>query len=182
MRERVTEVQHLPRPAVVGIAQANGRLERRAAADELRVGELPVRLSGKKRRLDDLGQPFAALFFGQRRQIGGVDQGARRPVERADEILAFGEVDRGLAADPRVHLADERRRHRDPVDSAEVGRRHEARDVRRAAAAEGDERPGAVEPELAPEPLRGADGLGLFAGGNCVQRRLERRRMKLEHA
>jgi hypothetical protein len=105
----------------------------------------------------------------------------RRPVERADEVLAFGKVDGRLAADRGVHLADQRRRHRDPVDASEVGSRHEARDVRRATAAEGDEHSGAVEPELAPEALSGRDGLRLLAGRNGVQRPLERRRVQLEH-
>ena len=47
----------------------------------------------------------------------------------------------GLAADRRVDLADEGRRHRHPVDAAQVGRGREAGGVGRAAAAERDERP-----------------------------------------
>ena len=99
-----------------------------------------------------------------------VDHDARRPVERADEVLALGEVDRRLAADRRVDLADERRRHGDPRHAAQVRRGGEAGDVGRAAAAERDERAVAVEPQLAPEPLerRRAPSPPRPAGSSCV--------------
>ena len=77
----------------------------------------------------------------------------------------------GLAADRRVDLADERRRHRGPRHAAQVGRGGEAGDVGRAAAAERDERPVAVEPQLAPQPPQDADRLRLLARRQLVRRR-----------
>ena len=64
MRERVPQVERLPRAAVVRVAQAERRLEGRAPAHELLVGKLPERLAGEEARLDDLREPFAALFRG----------------------------------------------------------------------------------------------------------------------
>ena len=56
----------------------------------------------------------------------------RRLVERAEQVLALGQVDAGLAADGRVHLGDERRRDLDPRHAAQVRGREEARPGRRA--------------------------------------------------
>ncbi len=107
--EGVAEVERAPHVAVVGVAEADRGLEGRAAADELRVGQLPERLAGEQPRLHDLGHPVQALGGGQRRDQGRVDDRLRRPVEGADEVLSLREVDRGLAADAGVDLADEGR-------------------------------------------------------------------------
>src|SRR5439155_6045024 len=48
MRERVPEVERLPLSVLVRIANADGRLERGAAADELRLWQLPERLAGQE--------------------------------------------------------------------------------------------------------------------------------------
>ena len=85
-------------------------------------------------------------------------------------FLPAGQVDRGLAADRRVDLADERRRHRNPVDSAEVRRGGEAGDVGRATAAERDEGAAALEPQRAPERLERLDALRLLARRDLVAR------------
>ena len=103
------------------------------------------------------------------------------PVEGADEVLALGQVDGRLAADRRVDLADERRRHRDPADAAQVRRGREARRVGRAAAAEGDDRSVSPEPQLTPEPLDRAEALRLLASAQRVDRRLQRRAVQTEH-
>ena len=118
--ERVAEVEPAPRAVVVRVAQAERRLVGgRAAHVELAAREQP--------RLHELGHALPPLALGQRVEQLLVDHDARRPVERADEVLALGDVDRGLAADRRVDLADERRRHRDPRHAAQVRRRREAR-------------------------------------------------------
>ena len=182
MRERVPEVERLPRAVVVRVAQAERRLEGRAPAHELLVGKLPKRLTGEQARLDDLREPFAALFRGQRLEECRIDHRSDRPVEGTDQVLALGQVDRRLAADRRIHLADECRRHRDPVDAAKIRRCDEAGDVSRAAAAEGDERPATIEPELPPEALRGRDRLRLLAGRHRQYRRIDGRRVELEQA
>src|SRR5918994_6806205 len=165
MRERVAQVQHRALAVFVRIAEAYGCLVRGAAADELGLRELPERFAGEEPRLDDLREPLAPLALGQRLEQRGIDHGTNRPVERADEVLALRQVDPRLAADRRVDLPDERRRHRDPADAAEIRRGREARRVRGAPSTERDERAAAVEPELAPEPLDGHDRLRLLAGG-----------------
>ncbi len=91
-------------------------------------------------------------------------------MEGADEVLALGEIDRGLAADRGVDLADEGARHGDPGDAAEIGRGSEARDVGRAAAAERDDRAAAIEPQLAPEALDDRDRLRLLPGRQIMRR------------
>ena len=163
VRERVAEIQPVPRPAIVRVAQAERRLVGgRAAHVEVAAGE--------QLGLDALGLALPALALGQRLEERLVDHDARGPVERADEVLALRDVDRRLAADARVDLADERRRHGDPRHAAQVGRRGEARRRRCAAAAERDERSRAVEPQLAPEPLDDVPLLRLLAARQLVRR------------
>src|SRR3546814_16079466 len=62
---------------------------------------------------DHLGIACAELARGQRREGGGVDQDECGLVEGADQILARGDVDRGLAADATVDLREQGRRHLD---------------------------------------------------------------------
>ena len=171
VRERVAEVEHLPLAVVVRVAEADGRLEGGAAPDELVVGKLPQRLAGEQAGLHDLGHPLAPLRGRQRLEQRGIDHRAHRPVERADEVLALRQVDRGLAADRRVDLGDEARRNRHPGDAAEIGRCGEAGRVGRAAAAERDDRAGAVEPQLLPEPVERGERLRLFARRQLVRLR-----------
>ena len=63
-------------------------------------------------------------------------------MERADQVLAQRVVDADLAADRAVDLRQQRRRHLDDRDAAQIGRRREAGDVADDAAADGDERAG----------------------------------------
>ena len=112
--------------------------------------------------------PVPQLRVGQRLERARVDHDPRRPVEGADEVLAAGKVDRGLAADRGVDLADERRRHRHPRDAAHVRGGHEAREVGRAAAAEGDDRAVAADAQRAPEPLEHGQGLRVLARRHVV--------------
>ena len=154
VRERVTQVQLCALPAVVWVAQADRRLERGRAPHLLGERQLPQRLTCQQPCLHDLRAPVRELDLRQRLQRRRVDHGSHRPVEGADEVLRIRKVDGGLAADRGVHLADERGRHGDPVDPAEVSRGRKAGDVGRAAAAECDERSASLEPQRVPEPPR----------------------------
>ena len=98
-------------PSSCGSRRQSGRLERGAAADELGVGQLPERLAREQPRLHDLGHAVQALGRRQRLEQGRIDHRPDRPVERADEVLALGQVDSGLAADRRVDLPDQRAGH-----------------------------------------------------------------------
>ena len=98
-----------------------------------------------------------------------VAQHAGRRVERADEVLALGRVDAGLAADGGVDHAEQRRRHVHDADPAQPGRGDEAGEVGRRAAADADDRVGAGEAGLAehrPEERRDLRGLGRLAVGD----------------
>ena len=68
----------------------------------------------------------------------------RRLPERADVVLG-GDVDRGLAADRRVDLADQRGRHREPRHAAPERRRGEPADIGHRAAADAHDHVGALE-------------------------------------
>src|SRR5205823_5400291 len=137
--------------------------ERRAAAYELPCFQLPEGLPREQARLHDLGHPLRTLVLRQRLERGRVDDGAGGPVERTDEVLTLRQVNRRLAADRGVDLTDERRGYGHPAHAAQVRRGHEPDHVRRAAAPHGDDGPTAVEPQLAPEPVRDRGLLGGFA-------------------
>ena len=140
--------------ALVRVAQAYRRLESGAPAHLLLDLELPERLTGEQTRLHDLGESILELLRGERRQERRVDHRCRGPVERSDEVLPLPDVDADLSADRGVHLADERRRDRDPVDPAHVRGRNEPDEVGRRATAERDQRREAVDPQRFPQPLR----------------------------
>ena len=114
----------------------------------------------------------------QRREQGRVDHRPHRPVEGTDEVLPLREVDRGLAADRRVDLADERRRHRDPA----TPRRYVAATKPAASVVQpppsATSVPAAVEPELAPEPLDASTRLRLLALRQLVRRGQPARRAR----
>ena len=104
--------------------------------------------------LHGLGEGGAALPLVERREDGDVDDDRGRLVERADEVLALGQVDAGLAADRRVELRDERRRDLDEGHAAEVGRGEEPGRVAERPAADGDERLAAARPAGVPARAR----------------------------
>ena len=89
-------------------------------------------------------------------------------MERADEVLSGGHVDGGLAADRRIDLADERRRHGHPGDTAEIGRRSKTGDVGSRATAERDDRPGR-RPRAPPQMLEHGTCLGGLALRHLVR-------------
>ena len=72
---------------------------------------------------------------------------ADRLVERPDQVLALGQVHAGLAADRRVDLGDERRRHLDEPDAAQVDRGEEPGRVAERAATDRDEHLVTIDPE-----------------------------------
>ena len=185
VRERVTEVEDRPAAPLGRVGEADRGLERGAAADELLVGEAPQLPVGEQPGLDDLGHPLGALPRGQRREQVRVGHDPRGRVEGADEVLPLVEVDAGLAADRRVDLPDERRRDGHPGDAAQKRGGDEAGDVGRGAAAERDDRAGAVERELGPEPLADARVLAASPDGTAcvaVSRCAERGPVEVEHA
>ena len=89
-------------------------------------------------------------------------------MEGADEVLALGGVDAGLAADGRVDHAEHGGGDGDPAHSAQPGRGDEAGQVGGGAAADADDDVGAGEAGLAEGlPAVGGDlgGLGLLRVG-----------------
>ena len=170
MRERVAEVELVALAAVVRIPQADRGLERRAAADLLGRRQLPERFAGQQTGLDHLGSSVLELRLRQRLERRRVDHRPHRPMESADQVLRARKVDRSLAADRRVDLADERGRDGDPVDPAEIRRGGETGSVGRAAAAERDEGAAALEPQRVPERFQRLDALRLLSRGKLVAR------------
>ena len=105
-----------------------------------RVGFEPVEEVGvvDEPVLHDLGEAgphLAGVEGGERR---GVADHAPRLVEGADEVLAAGKVDAGLAAHRGVHLGEQRGRHLHEVDAALVAGGREPGDVADHSAAERD--------------------------------------------
>ena len=86
--------------------------------------------------LDDLGQARPILAVGQAREHVGVGDHLPRLVKGADQILAAGVIDRGLAAHRGVDLRQQRGRHLHEIDAALVAGRDEAGQVADHAAAE----------------------------------------------
>ena len=72
----------------------------------------------------------------------------RRLVERADHVLAARMIDAGLAADRRVDLREQRRRHLHEIDAALVAGGGESGDVADHAAAERHDGSVAVQPRV----------------------------------
>ena len=110
-----------------------------------------------------------------------IDDGALGPVEGADEVLALRKVDARLAADGRVHLAHERRRHGHPRDAAEVRGGDEATDVRHRPPADGDERACTLQAQRLPQSRADLERLRRLAGRHRVDRSVERRWMEPAH-
>ena len=92
----------------------------------------------------------------------GIDDDGERLVERADQVLAERMVDADLAADRAVDLRQQRRRHLDDRDAAQVGGRGEAGDVADHAAADRDDGGGAVGAGPDQRVVDAADRLQLF--------------------
>ncbi len=141
---------------------------------------------GHERVLRDLAEPGAVLARWKRREGRHVGEHRDRLVERADEVLALGEVHRGLAADRGVDLREQRGGGLHDGDAAVVDRGRESGGVADHAAAERDDRVAAEQPparELRAQLVDGRERLRLLAvadeehvglGTRAVQRRGER--------
>ena len=124
---------------------------------------------GDEPGLDDLGQAADVVLARQGLQRHQVGEHAGRRVERADQVLALVDVDRGLAAHRGVGHAEQRGRDQDDLDPAQPGRGDEAGQVGGRSAADADDavRPGHVVPrEPGPQVRRDLGGLGRLAVGH----------------
>ena len=128
------------------------RLRRRRVAGcdrrALRLEGLEQPLVAERGHLDRLREGRPALPRVERGEHRDVHHDRRGLVERADEVLALGQVDAGLATDRRVELGNERRRDLDEGHAPQVGggeepgrrrraRRHRRRSTARRAPREG---------------------------------------------
>ena len=158
MAERVAEVQDHPHARFAFVRLHDLRLD--LAGPRHRVTQR-VRIPGKQSRqvffdpveevrveddavLDHFRQAGAQFALGQRVEGVEVRDHATRLVEGADQILAAGVVDRGLAAYGGVHQREQGRRNLDVGDAALVGGRGEAGNISHHPSAERDDRGAAV--------------------------------------
>ena len=111
----------------------------------LRIAEEPE-LGG----LDVAGAELARRQGGQRVDVG---EHEARLVEGADEVLALGRIDAGLAADRGVDLRQQRGRHLHEAHAASHDACGEAGEIADNAAAERDHEIAALEAHLE-QPLR----------------------------
>ncbi len=181
--EGVPVVQDLPQARLVQVFRHHLGLDPDGALDEfarvravgdggpLGVGSDQVEDDrvGDEPRLDDFGQAGHVVLAGQRLERDQVGEHAGRRVERADQILAFGDVDGGLAAHRGVGHAEQRGRDEDHADAAEPGRGDEPGQVGGRSTADADHAVGpgdAVRGQPGPQPGRDLDGLGRLAAGH----------------
>jgi hypothetical protein len=115
-----------------------------------RVGDRPV--------LHRLGHARRELRGRERAEHIEVGHHQSGLVERADQVLPGGNVHGGLATDRGVDHREQRRRHLDVGNAAQVGRRHEARHVAHDAAAQRDH--GRIAADVRGEHLVGERGPG----------------------
>lgn len=97
-------------------------------------------------------------------------------MEDADEVLAVGGVDAGLAADRGIDLRQKRGGHLDEIHAAPDDAGGEAREVSDHAAAERDHRVAALQPRrehAVDDLLQGVEALGLLAGRKHDRRRFD---------
>ena len=182
--EGVPVVEERAAAVFVRVGGDDGGLDLTAAADDLAVKRGRERVRKEFVRvffeqleefrvaedggLDRFGEAVAEFLFGQRREGVWVDEHPAGLVERADEVLALGEVHRRLAADARVDGREQGGRQLDHPDAAQIDRRGEADEVAGDAAAQRGEDALAVEFQLrraAAERYDGVDGLVLLPRG-----------------
>ena len=94
---------------------------------------------GDESRLHDFGHAGHDLVARQRFQRRQVDEHGGRLVERADQVLARVGVDAGLAADRRIHHAEQSGGHVHDIDPAQPGGGGEAGDVGGRPSAQADD-------------------------------------------
>ena len=101
--------------------------------------QLEQPLVAERGHLDRLAERGPPLALGKRREQADIDDDRGRLVEGTDEVLAFGQVDRGLAPDRRVDLGDQGRGDVHDRDAAQVRRRQEPGGIPERASADGDD-------------------------------------------
>ena len=89
--------------------------------------------------LGHLAEAAAHLAWRQCRQHGGIADDPVRLPERADEVLAFGQVDTGLAPDGRIDLRQQGRRDVNDRHAAVVARGGKPADVGNDTSADRDD-------------------------------------------
>ena len=112
-------------------------------------------------------------------------------MERADQVLAVARVDAGLAADRRVDLRQQRRRHLHEIDAAPHHRGGEAREIADHAAAQRNDQVAALDTRRehrVADLLEMREALGALArrhddrrGAETLQRGLGGGEMMLRH-
>ncbi len=108
--------------------------------EERGVAEEPV--------FQHLGIARTELARAQRGEDRDVGEHEARLMERADQVLALGRVDAGLAADRGIDLGEQRRRDLHEADAAAKDARREARKIAHHAAAKGDHRVAALDAKI----------------------------------
>jgi hypothetical protein len=142
MAEGVAEIEQRPVPVLALVAHHHGGLgpaalrHRVVALGAAGENPAPVPLAPAEERLvvdepvfRDLGIAGAHLAERQGVEERRVGEHQARLMEGADEVLAVGGVDARLAADRRIDLGEQRRRHLHEAHPAPDDRRREAREV-----------------------------------------------------
>ena len=160
MGDGVAEVEDLPETALAGVfghdfgldadtagnegGDRRGEVRGRGAVVADGIGEpedgVEVGRVGDDAVLDHLGKPAAQHVLGERVEHLGVDHHGRRIMEGADEVLAEGGVDGGLAAHRGIDHRQQGGGHLHDGESAHEGGGHEAGEVTDHTAADGDDR------------------------------------------
>ena len=181
--EGMPVVEDLPQARLVQVLGYHLGLDRDGAFDQLarvravrdhralriRPDQVEDDRVGDEPGLDDLGQPADIVLARQRLQRDQVGEHASRRVERADQVLALGDVDGGLAAHRGVGHAEQRGRHQHDADAAQPGRGDEPGQVGGRSPADADDAVGpghAVPGQPGPQPGRDVYVLGRFAIGH----------------
>ena len=110
----------------------------------LAADALEQRLAGRHPVLDHFVEPRTELAARQGLQHGRIDGDGERLIEGADQVLPERMVDADFSADRRVDLRQQRRRHVDQRDAAQIRGRGEPGHVADHAAAEREQRRGAI--------------------------------------
>src|SRR5712691_11282153 len=130
-------------------------------AEERRVADQAV--------LDHFGEPRAQLSLGQGFQGSHVGHDQLRLMKSADHVLPERVIDRGLAANRGIHLSEQRGRHLNEGDAAQIGGGGEARQIPDYPTPEGDERSitrASLLEQRIEDPIQGTPVLVLLAVGN----------------
>src|SRR2546428_1135573 len=130
-------------------------------AEERRVADQAV--------LDHFGKPRAQLALGQGFQRSHVGHDQLRLMKGADHVLSERVIDRGLAADRRIHLCEQRGRDLNEGHAALIGGGGEPRQIPDYPTPQGDEcgitRASLLEQRIE-NPIKGAPVLVFLAVGN----------------